>query len=159
MYVRHVALTTGVHHVATITADMDRLVAFYASVFEAQVIADMREEGLRHVFLDLGGVLLHPFEIPGVEVPQGDLPFFQRGRIDHVALKADSAETFWTLRDRIQEAGASDGPVTDMGPLLSAGFNDPDGVWGEVCWDRPPDEARGSGERSEWRYIPFPERG
>jgi hypothetical protein len=45
-----------------------------------------------------------------------------------------------------------------MGPLLSAGFQDPDGLWGEVCWDRPPDRARGTGERSEWRYIPYPER-
>jgi catechol 2,3-dioxygenase-like lactoylglutathione lyase family enzyme len=156
------ALTVGTHHIATLTADMDRLIGFYQGVFEAEVTLDVNEEGLRHAFLDLGGgFVLHPFEIPGVDVPQGELPIFGRGRIDHLALKADSAEAFWTLRERIYEAGASDsgnGLVTHLGPLLSAGFTDPDGQWGEVCWDLPPDQARGVGHRSEWRYITYPDR-
>jgi len=113
----------------------------------------------RHVFIDLGGgFVLHPFDVPGVEVPQGELPIFKRGRIDHLALKAQTAEDFWVVRERIYEAGASDGQVTDLGPLLSAGFTDPDGVWGEVCWDRPADQVRSSGEASTWEYIPYPER-
>lgn len=153
------ALTAGTHHIATVTADMDRLIDFYERVFEAHVVADMREGGLRHAFLGLGGgFLLHPFEIPDVDVPQGELPMFRRGRIDHLALRAETADDFWTLRERIYHAGASDGQVTDLGPLLSAGFTDPDGLWGEVCWDRPPAEARGTGEASEWRYVSYPER-
>jgi catechol 2,3-dioxygenase-like lactoylglutathione lyase family enzyme len=153
------ALTVGPHHLATLTADMDRLIAFYARVFDADVVADMREEGLRHAFIDLGGgFVLHPFEIPGTEVPQGELPLFERGRIDHLALRAQTADDFWALRERIYEAGASDGQVTDLGPLLSAGFTDPDGLWGEVCWDRPPDQVRGTGAAAGWKYIPYPER-
>ena len=153
------ALTVGAHHLATVTADMDRLIAFYERVFEASVVLDIREEGLRHTLLDLGGgFLLHPFEIPGTDVPQGELPIFERGRLDHLALKADTAEGFWTLRERIYEAGASDGEVTDLGPLLSVGFTDPDGLWGEVCWDRPPTEARGAGEAAGWKRISYPER-
>jgi catechol 2,3-dioxygenase-like lactoylglutathione lyase family enzyme len=155
-------LTSGAHHLATMTADMDRLIAFYVDVFDAEVLDDMREEGLRHVFIDLGGgFVLHPFEVPGLDVQQGEIPIFERGRIDHLALKADTPERFWELRERIHQAGASDneGKVTDLGILLSAGFNDPDGVWGEVCWDRPPDEIKHGAERSEWTYIPYPERG
>ncbi len=153
------ALTTGAHHVATLTADLDRLIAFYEQVFDATVTADLREEGLRHAFLDLGGsFFLHPFEIPGVDVPQGELPMFARGRIDHLALQATSEDVFWDLRERIHAAGASDGLVTDMGVLLSAGFTDPDGLWGEVCWDRPPDPARGHGEKAGWSYIAYPDR-
>lgn len=153
------ALTAGPHHLATLTADMDGLIAFYAQVFDASVVADMREEDLRHVFIDMGGgFMLHPFEIPGVEVPQGELPIFNRGRIDHLALKAQTADDFWALRERIYEAGASDGQVTDLGPLLSAGFTDPDGLWGEVCWNRPTNQVRGSGEAKAWKYIPYPER-
>jgi hypothetical protein len=98
------------------------------------------------------------FQIPGVEVPQGELTMFERGRIDHLALRAATADVFWEPRERIYREGASDGEVTDMGPLLSAGFQDPDGLWGEVCWDRPSDEARGTGARSDWRHIPYPER-
>ena len=59
------ALTAGPHHLATLSADLDRLIGFYEQVFDADVILDMREEGLRHAFLDLGGgFVLHPFEIP-----------------------------------------------------------------------------------------------
>lgn len=153
------ASTAGLHHAATLTADMDRLVEFYVGVFDAEVTLDMTEEGLRHVFLDLGGgFVLHPFQIPGVEVPQGELPMFDRGRIDHLALRAETAERFWELRERIYEAGASDGEVTDLGTLLSAGFTDPDGLWGEVCWDRPLDQIERGPERSGWVHIPYPER-
>jgi catechol 2,3-dioxygenase-like lactoylglutathione lyase family enzyme len=152
-------LTAGPHHLATITADMDRLIAFYARVFEAKVTLDMREDGLRHVFIDLGGgFVLHPFEIPSVDVPQGELPMFGRGRIDHLALRAETPEDFWTVRERIYEAGASDGQVTDLGVGLSAGFTDPDGLWGEVCLDRPPDQIIGSGEAGTWTYIEYPDR-
>src|SRR3954467_1077736 len=153
------ALTSGSHHVATVTADMDRLVAFYERVFDARVVLDMREQHVRHVFIDLGGgFVLHPFEISGVDVPQGELPMFDRGRIDHLALRADTSDAFWELRERIHAAGAGDGEVTDMGPLLSAGFVDPDGLWGEVCWARPPHEVRRGGEVPEWVRIPYPDR-
>lgn len=153
------ALTDGPHHVATLTADLDRLIEFYSGVFEAEVLADMREDGLRHVFIDLGsGFLLHPFEIPGVKVPQSELPMFGRGRIDHLALRAADPEAFWTLRERIYKAEASDGEVVDMGPLLSAGFTDPDGLWGEVCLDRPPVERQGAGAPSDWKRLPYPKR-
>lgn len=153
------ALTTGPHHLVTLTADMDRLIGFYVDVFDGQVTVDLREEGLRHAFIDLGGgFVLHPFEIAEIDVPQGELPIFQRGRIDHLALRADTADVSWESRERIYTAGASDGQVTDLGPLLSAGFIDPDGLCGEVCWERPPGEARGTGEASNWRYIAYPDR-
>ncbi|HEX8103829.1 MAG TPA: VOC family protein [Solirubrobacteraceae bacterium] len=152
-------LTQGAHHVATLTADMDRLIRFYRDVFEGRVLLDLREDGLRHAFIDLGGgFVLHPFEVDEVDVPQGELPMFDRGRIDHVALTASSPDAFWTLRERIHRAGASDGEVVDLGPLLSAGFTDPDGLWGEVCLDRPAAEAGGAGERSGWQRIPYPRR-
>jgi catechol 2,3-dioxygenase-like lactoylglutathione lyase family enzyme len=154
-----VALTAGSHHVAMLTSDMDRLIGFYDRVFDAEVVHEWNEDGLRHVLIDLGGgFLLHPFQVPGIEVPQGELTMFKRGRIDHLALRAETADEFWELRDRIYREGASDGQVTDMGMLLSAGFQDPDGLWGEVCLDRPPDQAGGTGERSGWRYVPYPER-
>ena len=153
------ALTAGTHHVATVTADLDRLIRFYEQVFEAHVRWDLREEGLRHAFIDLGGAFArHPFVIPGCDVPQGELPIFERGRIDHLALRAETEDVFWTVRNRIYEAGAGDGQVTDLGPLLSVGFVDPDGLWGEVCWDRPANEARGAGEAAGWKYIPYPDR-
>ena len=153
------ALTAGTHHLATVTADLDRLIRFYEQVFDAQVRWDLREDGLRHAFIDVGGgFALHPFEISGVDVPQGELPIFARGRIDHLALRAETADSFWAVRERIHDAGAGDGQVTDLGPLLSVGFTDPDGLWGEVCWDRPADQDHGACATAGWSYIPYPER-
>lgn len=127
-------LLNDIHHLTFITADMDRLIAFYERVFEAQVIV---EEGLRHAFIELGPhTVLHPFQIPGVE-PPGQQPMFQRGRLDHFALNAASEEAFRELRRRLVAEGASDGVVTDMGSLLLFSFLDPDQGRQEVVWKKP----------------------
>jgi hypothetical protein len=48
-----VQLVDGVH-LTFLTEDMDRLLAFYARVFDAEVTLEMTEEGLRHAFLKVG---------------------------------------------------------------------------------------------------------
>jgi len=54
-------LLDGIHHIAFITSDMDRLISFYKRLFEARVTLDLEEEGLRHVFIEVGpNTLLHP---------------------------------------------------------------------------------------------------
>jgi hypothetical protein len=62
---------------------------------------------------------------------------FGRGRIDHLALQAASLHAFQTIRDRLIARGATDGFVTDFGPILSLFFRDPDGLECEVCVDNP----------------------
>ena len=62
---------------------------------------------------------------------------FGRGRIDHLALHAESLGAFETIRDRLIACGASDGFVTDFGPILSVFFRDPDGLECEVCVANP----------------------
>jgi catechol 2,3-dioxygenase-like lactoylglutathione lyase family enzyme len=51
-------LVDGVHHLTFLTDAMDRLVAFYERVFEADVTLDMTEEGVRHVFLRVGPAIM-----------------------------------------------------------------------------------------------------
>lgn len=99
--------------------------------------------------------MLHPFEVPGADVP-GRQPIFQRGRLDHFALNAASEEAFREIRRRLiaEEAHATDdGLVTDMGAMLSFSFHDPDGGWHEIMWVRPDvslEELKGP---SEWTMI------
>ena len=85
-------LVAGVHHVTFLTEDIDRLVAFYERVFDARKTLDMTEEGVRHVFLEVGPTtVLHPFQIlQGPALPSAPGTMFQRGRLDHFA--------FWALR-------------------------------------------------------------
>jgi catechol 2,3-dioxygenase-like lactoylglutathione lyase family enzyme len=137
-----VTLVNGVHHLAFLTADIDRLITFYERVFDARVTFDRAEEdsSVRHAFIDIGSsAVLHPFEIPGAEIP-GRQPIFERGRFDHFALTAASEEAFREIRRRVIAEGmhaTEGGLVTDMGSMLSFTFHDPDDMWCEVMWEKP----------------------
>jgi catechol 2,3-dioxygenase-like lactoylglutathione lyase family enzyme len=146
-------LLNGIHHLTFITAGMDRLIAFYERIFEAQVTVDLEEEGLRHAFIEVGPhTVLHPFQIPGVE-PPGPQPMFQQGRLDHFAFNAASEAAFRELRRRVVAEGASDGVVTDMGSLLLFSFNDPDGGRHEVVWKKPGVPVEAGLKRADWTTV------
>ena len=132
-------LLSGFDHVAILTADTDRLCAFYREVFGAEVEGEVREgEGMRLTFLRIGPTSeLNVFELAGNTEPRRQTPMFGRGRLDHLALRAPSLEAFDTIRDRLMARGASDGFVTDFGPVLSLFFRDPDGLEAEVCVANP----------------------
>jgi catechol 2,3-dioxygenase-like lactoylglutathione lyase family enzyme len=148
-----VELVNDIHHLTFVTADMDRLIAFYQAVFDAQVIADLSEGGLRHAFIRVGPhSVLHPFQIPGVEVP-GPQPMFTRGRLDHFCLNAVSDEAFREIYRRAMAQGACDGEVTDMGSLLLFSFDDPDGARHEVAWNKPGVPLGEGGERVNWKRV------
>jgi catechol 2,3-dioxygenase-like lactoylglutathione lyase family enzyme len=142
-----------IHHLTFITADMDRLIAFYERVFGARVTVDLEEEGLRHTFIEVGThTVLHPFQVPGVQLPASG-PMFQRGRLDHFALNAASEEAFRELRRRVVAEGAGNGVVTDMGSLLSFGFTDPDGGEHEVVWVKPSVPVGAGLRRANWKKV------
>jgi catechol 2,3-dioxygenase-like lactoylglutathione lyase family enzyme len=125
---------TGLNHVAVVTADLDRFVAFYTRVFDMEEVFREDIPGLRHAILriDDGSSWLHPAEIPGNEHAAAIPKMFSRGHLDHIALTARSGESFEELRRRLVEAGASDGKVEDLGAFHSLWFQDPDGMRGEL---------------------------
>ncbi len=135
---------SGVHHIATVSRDLDALIDFYERVFEANVLADVEIPQLpqaagngqaRHAFIAIGGPsVLHAWEIDGIDPARFDGEIFDRGRVDHFALQTDSYANFERLRGRLVNEGVSTGEVTDFGVLLSFSFTDPDGLWVEVCW-------------------------
>jgi catechol 2,3-dioxygenase-like lactoylglutathione lyase family enzyme len=134
-------LLNGFNHVATLTNDTARLHRFYEEVFDAVVLRDGPETPDTPVRLSIVRVgpsaELNVFEIEGNTEADRQTPMFGRGRIDHLALQAASVEAFETIRDRLVDRGASDGFVTDFGPVLSLFFRDPDGLECEVCVANP----------------------
>lgn len=128
-------LATGCNHVAMHTQDLDRLIAFYEAVFDAEVRLDMQEGSLRHALIDLGGgFCLHPFaHADGSTHAAGSDAMFDRGHLDHLAIDVGDAETFQLLRARLVDVGASDGTVTDFGSVRSVWFEDPDGMGAEIA--------------------------
>ena len=146
-------LVDDLHHLTFVTSDMDRLIAFYERIFDAHVTLDLEEDGLRHAFIEIGPrTVLHPFQVPGVE-PPGYEPMFQRGRLDHFALRAAGEEEFQELRRRIVAEGAGDGVVTDMGSLLLFSFTDPDGGGHEVVHVKPGVPVEAGIRRAEWTTV------
>jgi hypothetical protein len=77
------------------------------------------------------------FELPGNTQALQRPRMFDRGRLDHLGLRASSTDSFREIRRRLMDADASDGFVTDFGPVLSVFFVDPDGLEAEVCVENP----------------------
>jgi catechol 2,3-dioxygenase-like lactoylglutathione lyase family enzyme len=148
-------LVDGVHHVTFLTDDIDRLATFYERVFEARKTLDMTEEGLRHVFLEVGATtVLHPFQLlAGPAPPAAPGTMFMRGRVDHFAFWAPSKEAFSELRRRLESAGAADGDVRDMNSAWIMGFHDPDGLYVEVIWHKPAVPDSETLPRAGWRTV------
>lgn len=101
--------------------------------------------------------MLYPFQIPGV-APPGPQPKFQRGRLDHYALNAASAEAFRKPYHRLVAEEASDGMVTEMGPGVTFSFVDPDGGAHEVVWMKPSVPITQGLGRANWTTVELASR-
>jgi catechol 2,3-dioxygenase-like lactoylglutathione lyase family enzyme len=147
-------LVEGVHHATFLTEDLDRLTAFYERVLDARKTLDMTEEGVRHVYLEVGpDTVLHPFQVlDGPDLPAAPGTMFQRGRLDHIALRAPSEKAFREIRRRVEAEDAADGDVRDMKAMWIMAFIDPDGFYVEVIWhkDVPDSETL---PRADWTTV------
>lgn len=134
-------LLDGVNHIAWISKDAERLKAFYARVFDADVgptRAHGDKPGETMTVIRIGPhTELNIVTIEGNTEPQRQTPMWGRGRIDHFGLQAASPNAFDTIRTRLMNEGASDGTINDFGSAHSVFFRDPDGLEGEVLLTKP----------------------
>ncbi len=130
--------TQGFNHVATMTPDLERYLAFYQEIFGAEVVTITEAEGdhPRMAIVNMGGdSALNVFEVPAGSIVGDRAKMGGRGPIDHYAIAVDSEQTLMEIRDRLVELGASPGEITRFGPaLLSVFFRDPDGAELEVAY-------------------------
>jgi catechol 2,3-dioxygenase-like lactoylglutathione lyase family enzyme len=130
------AITVGFNHVATVTADLDRVVAFYRTAFEAEVTfaMDATDDHPRMVILDLGaGSALNVTEQPGETIIGDRTTAGGRGPIDHYGIAVESLAALGDVRERLAAAGADVGEIQRLGDVWSLFFRDPDGMELEVC--------------------------
>lgn len=131
-------MLAGFDHVAVLTGDLDRFVAFYSDVFGAEAEGGLTEDGVRMVVLRIGPTSeINVFQIDGNDEATRQTPIFGRGRLDHFAFRAVSLEQFDEIRNELMERGCTDGFVTDFGQVLSVFFRDPEGLELEVCVGNP----------------------
>ncbi len=130
------AVTSGFNHVATMSADLDRVKRFYGDAFGAVVTFEMEaaDDHPRMAILDLGGgAALNVFEVPSDTILGDRRAMGGRGPIDHYALAVDSLATLESLKGRLVDAGAEIGEIQRLGNEWSLFFRDPDGMELEVC--------------------------
>lgn len=121
----------GIHHIALLSADVERTVRFYQELlgFPLTEIFENRDyPGSNHFFFDLGnGNLLAFFDFPGLELePYAEV----LGGLHHVAISV-TPEQWERLKARLDDAGVE--------YLLESGtsiyFRDPDGARVELIAD------------------------
>jgi len=130
--------TLGFNHVATMTPNLERYLAFYDDIFGAEVIHIMEAKGdhPRMAIVNMGGAsTLNVFEVPADSIVGDRSKRGSRGPIDHYALAVGSEEELLETRDRLVAVGASPGDVTQFGlGLRSVFFRDPDGAELDVAY-------------------------
>ncbi len=130
-------------HVAVNTADLDRFRRFYEGLLGIPVGIVLRMKHppyLRHATFHLvDDGILHVFEVPGYDpAAQGiGSDIGQRGRLDHFGLMVDDEAALRGVADRLAAAGATDGVVRPLGPMLSVHVVDPDGLQLELNCPNP----------------------
>lgn len=137
-------VTQGFNHVATVTADLDRLTRFYVEAFDAKVTFEMAatDDHPRMAIIDLGGgAALNAFEVAAESIVGERRTMGGRGPIDHFGLAVDSRATLDGLRERMVAAGAEIGEIQRLGDEWSLFFRDPDGMELEVCAHAAPDDT------------------
>jgi catechol 2,3-dioxygenase-like lactoylglutathione lyase family enzyme len=142
-------LVAAVNHIALMSGDIDRLAAFYETVFAAEVLARSEGSPRKCVIAVAPGTNLHVFEVGRERARRpGDEPF-DLGSINHFALEARDADAFVTGRERLLAAGRSDGIVYEAPGVYTLFATDPDGLF--VEWVLP----KSAGWRPPFATSPF----
>jgi catechol 2,3-dioxygenase-like lactoylglutathione lyase family enzyme len=121
----------GVHHVALISADVERTVRFYQDLLEFP-LTDMFEnrdyQGSTHFFFDIGhGNTIAFFDLPGLDVgPYAEV----LGGLHHLAISVEPSR--WQhLKDKLDSVGIEYAHIDGS----SIYFRDPDGARLELISD------------------------
>src|SRR5260370_36486899 len=97
-------LLDGFNHVAILTNDTERLHAFYEEAFDPTVLRDgpetPKDADVRLSLVNVGPHSeLNVFQVSNNREANRQTPMFGRGRIDHLALQADTIAPVDLLRD------------------------------------------------------------
>lgn len=129
----------GLHHVALISADVERTVRFYQDVLEfplTEIFENRDYKGSSHFFFDIGhGNLLAFFDLPGLDLgPYAEV----LGGLHHIAISVEP-QRWEHLKGKLDSAGVP--YQAESGTSIY--FRDPDGARLELIAD-PLGEMYGS---------------
>ena len=128
---RPVSTARGVHHVALLSADVERTIRFYQDVLEfplTELFENRDYKGSTHFFFDIGhGNSLAFFDFPGLDLgPYAEV----LGGLHHLAISVEP-DTWTRLKANLDEAGVPYDHISGA----SLYFRDPDGARLELISD------------------------
>ncbi len=132
----------ALHHVALITNDMKKTVAFYRDVLGSEVAMSHRmprAANERHYFITVApNVVFAFFEFPDAEVPEYQPPMIHKtGRaFDHVAFLVPDEAAFTAMYARLTGQVEHLSAIQDLGPARAFFFADPNGIVLEVMVEK-----------------------
>lgn len=145
---------TGIHHIAIMTADIKKQIAFFSEVVGFPLVALFDMHGVPgglHAFLrmndygyfslvQLPAVEQIPIELGRTHSGSGSAPS-ARGTMQHLAFRAGNESELLALRDRIRSHGVNViGPI-DHGMCKSIYFAGPDQLTLEIATSTTPIDA------------------
>ena len=129
----------GLHHLTSISADLDRTVAFYRDLLGLAIIHDGPSDddpNTRHVWFGAlhggAGMLISFMQYP--ELPKGTVG---TGSTHHFALIVDTADEQEAWRDYLRNHGVECTEIFDRGAFRSIYVRDPDGHIVEIATRGP----------------------
>jgi len=168
---------TGIHHLAMVTADMDRTIRFWRDLLGMRLVAGLGKPGYRHYFFEISPHdLLAFFEWSGAEpVKEKDHGYPVAGPVifDHVSFGVESVHDLWELKNRLELAGFWASEIIDHGFIHSLYSFDPNGIPIEFSHcvkgvdirkeptmvDRSPSAATREGPEPSLDWWPISEKG
>jgi len=128
---RPASTARGVHHVALLSADVERTIRFYQDVLEfplTELFENRDYRGSTHFFFDIGhGNSLAFFDFPGLDLgPYAEV----LGGLHHLAISVEP-DTWTRLKANLDEAGVPYDHISGA----SLYFRDPDGARLELISD------------------------
>ena len=128
---RPASTARGVHHIALLSADVERTINFYQGLLEfplTELFENRDYKGSTHFFFDIGhGNSLAFFDFPGLDL--GDYAEVLGG-LHHIAISTEP-ENWRRLKAKLDEAGVPYDHISGS----SLYFRDPDGARLELISD------------------------
>ncbi len=116
----------AVTHVAVTVSDLDRSIAWYRLLFDADPVLDEDTGPFRHVVWALGDTLLGLHQFP--DLATTDAFHERRPGLDHVAFGCANRAELETWAARLDELGIAHGGIKDAGYGSGVSFRDPDNI-------------------------------
>ncbi|KJU84178.1 glyoxalase/bleomycin resistance protein/dioxygenase [Candidatus Magnetobacterium bavaricum] len=128
---------TAIHHIALVTADMDKTVRFWRDLLGIELAGGMANNEVKQYFFAINDSCLVSFfqwpDVQPIQEKDAGRPVAGNIAFDHICLEVSDDNELWALKDKLDAADIWVSEVIDNGFIHSIFTFDPNGIAVEVC--------------------------